>query len=174
MNEPLTEDVAPKSYVVYRTIRQRLTLVFSCLMALSFCVFAFVYFQIGTFQTALSGALIALALILVLEGFIIFRRMAEHIERLSGTMEQAESGKLKQVQGAGDTRELAIIADTFNRTLSKLEETARDLGIKAIKASTLHEIREIVPKTIHMEEVAKVILERAIGVMSLAKTPGLE
>ena len=125
-------------------------------------VFAFIYFRIGTFNTALAGALIALALILVLEGFIVFRRMAEHIEQLSATMAQAETGKMERVQDAGETKELAMIADTFNRTLAKLEETVKELGVRAVQAATLNEIREIVSTSINMEEVAKVILARTM------------
>lgn len=140
--------------------------VFCCLTAIPFVVFAFIYFRIGTFNTALSGALIVLALILVLQGFIVFRRVAEHIEQLSTTMAEAEEGKVKRVRDAGETKELFLIADTFNRTLSKLEETARELGIKAIQASTLNEIREIVSKTIQMEEVARLILERSLKAVS--------
>ena len=161
MEELLPRNKGSVSAKGRRTIRHSLKVIFSCLTALPFFVFAFIHFNIGTFNTALSGALIVLALILVLEGFIVFRRMAEHIEQLSGTMAQAEEGKVQRVWDAGETKELSLIADTFNRTLTKLEETARNLGVRAIQASTLHEVREIVSKTIQMEEVARLILERA-------------
>jgi len=163
MNNKISSTAATSDYRSYRGIRQRLKVIFACLTAIPFIVFAFIYFRIGTFNTALSASLIALALILILEGFIVFRRMAEHIEQLSSSMSQAESGALKNVQKAGDTRELAIIADTFNRTLSKLENTARELGVKAVQSSTLYEIREIVSKTIHMEEIARLILEKTMN-----------
>jgi len=162
MKNRLLKDKAPKNYTRYRTIRQRLKVIFSCLTALPFFIFAYIYLGIGTFNTALSGSLIVLALILVLEGFIIFRRMADHIEHLSTTMEQADEGKVGRVQETGETKELAVIADTFNRTLSKLEQTAKDLGVKAVQATALNEVREIVAKSIRMEEVSKVILERAM------------
>jgi len=73
---------------------------------------------------------------------------------------------LDDVQKVGDTRELAIIADAFNRTLTKLENTAKELGVKAIQASTLNEIREIVSKTIHIEDIARLILERAVNAVA--------
>jgi signal transduction histidine kinase len=157
-----TKQGLPRTHGSRRTIRYNLKVVFSCLTALPFFVFAFIYFRIGTFNTALSGVLVVLALILVLEGFIIFRRMAEHVEQLSATMTQAEEGTVKRVRDEGETKELSLIADTFNRTLSKLEETARDLGVKVIQASTLNETREIVSKTIQMEEVARLLLEKAV------------
>ena len=166
MNNKISSPAATYDYRSYRGIRQRLKVIFSCLTAVPFVVFAFIYFRIGTFNTALSASLIALALILILEGFIVFRKMAEHVEQLSSAMSQAESGALKNIQTAGDTRELAIIADTFNRTLSKLENTARELGIKAVQSSTLNEIREIVSKTIHMEEIARLILEKTMNAVT--------
>jgi len=55
-----------------------------------------------------------------------------------------------------------VIAATFNRTLSKLEETARELGVRAIQTATLNEVREAVAKSISMEEVSSFILERAM------------
>ena len=78
MEHQASRDTGPKDYKGYRTIRYRLKVIFSCLTAFPFVVFAFLYFRIGTFNTALSASLIALALILVLEGFIVFRKMAEH------------------------------------------------------------------------------------------------
>jgi signal transduction histidine kinase len=166
MNNEISMTVAPSDYRSLRGVRQNMKVIFSCLTAIPFVVFAFIYFRIGVFNTALSASLIALALILVLEGFIVFRRMAEHIEQLSSSITRAENGALKDVQKVGDTRELIIIADAFNRTLAKLENTAKELGVKAVQASTLNEIREIVSKTIHMEEIARLILERAVNAVA--------
>jgi signal transduction histidine kinase len=77
-------------------------------------------------------------------------------------MSEAKNGKMARIESAGETKELALIADTFNRTLEKLENTTRKLGIKTIQTTTLHEIREIISGTIQMEEVARIVLERAI------------
>jgi signal transduction histidine kinase/uncharacterized protein YjeT (DUF2065 family) len=166
MNHEISRIETPSDYRSLRGVRQSMKVIFSCLSAIPFVVFAFIYFRIGTFNTALSASLIILALVLVLEGFIVFRRMAEHIEQLSSAILKAEGGALEKVQKTGDTRELAMIADAFNRTLSKLENTARELGVKAVQASTLNEIREIVSKTIHMEEIARLILERAVNAVA--------
>jgi signal transduction histidine kinase len=166
MNHEISRVATPSDYRSLRGVRQSMKVIFSCLTAIPFVVFAFIYFRIGTFNTALSASLIILALVLVLEGFIVFRRMAEHIEQLSSAITRAEKGTLKDIQKIGDTRELIIIADAFNRTLTKLENTAKELGVKAVQASTLNEVREIVSKTIHMEEIARLILERAVNVVA--------
>ena len=139
MSEPLQENEGQETRMARRTIRHSLKVVFSCMTALPFFVFAFVYFRIGTFSTALSGTLIALALILILQGFIIFRKMADHIERLSSTMSEAEGGGTRRIDDSGETKELALIADTFNRTLSKLEDTTRALSAKTIQNSKLYQ-----------------------------------
>jgi len=154
------EYTPPADYNGYRTIRYNLKVVFSCLTAIPFVVFAFIYFRIGAFTTALSGFLLALVLIIVLEGFIIFRRMTEHVEQLSSTMTKALEGKGEKIQNGGSTREFAIIADTFNRTLFKLEDAAEELGVRAAQAAVLNEIREIVSNSINMEEIARAILSR--------------
>jgi len=166
MNPEISGVATPSDYRPLRGIRQSMKIIFSCLTAIPFIVFAFIYFRIGTFNTALSASLIVLALILVLEGFIVFRRMAEHIEQLSSAITRAEKGALEDVQKVGDTRELIIIADAFNRTLTKLENTAKELGVKAIQTSTLNEVREIVSKTINMEDIARFILGRAVNAVA--------
>ena len=93
---------------------------------------------------------------------MIFRRMADNVEQMSSTMIKAIEGKAEKVQAGGATREFAIIADTFNRTLFKLEDTTQELGVRAVQAATLNEIREIVSKSINMEEIAKAILSRVM------------
>jgi signal transduction histidine kinase len=152
-------------YRSMRTVRQSMKVIFSCLTAIPFFVFAFIFTNIGgSFNTALTGALITLALVLVLEGFIVFRKMAEHIERLSSDMVNVETGSFEKIKKeGGDTRELAVIADTFNRTLDKLEDTATQLSAKVAQVSTLNEIGEAVSKTINIDKIAALILEKSIN-----------
>ena len=161
-------DLKPsRDYSGYRSIRTELKVIFSCLTAMPFVVFAFIHFGIETLNTTLVGALIAMALVLVLGGFVLFRRVAEHIERLSAALSGAvEQGREAEgIQRPAETRELAIIADTFNRTLVKLEENAKELGRKALQMATLNEIREIASRSIRMDEVAVTILERVARVV---------
>ena len=162
MDSQVLEYTPSVKYKRYRPIRHNLKIVFACLTAIPFIVFAYIYLRIGAFSTALSGFLVALVLIIVLEGFMIFRKMADHVEQLSSTMAKALEGKAEKVQDNGTTREFAIIADTFNRTLFKLEDTAQELGVRAVQAATLNEIREIISVSINLEEIAKVILSRAM------------
>ena len=84
------------------------------------------------------------------------------MEQLSSTMTKAVEGKVEKIQDKGATREFAIIADMFNRTLFKLEDTAEELGVRAAQAAALNEIREIVSTSINMGEIAKAILSRTM------------
>ncbi len=166
MTSSATNEADLNKFSRYRSINYNLKIVFSCLTAIPFIVFAYIYFRIGSFNSALSGGLVLLALILVLNGFIVFRRMAEQIERLSSSISMSADGKTSIIEHAGDTRELAMIADTFNRTLAKLEDSAHELGVRAVQLSTLNEVRELVSKTIYTEKVAQSALDgamRAVG-----------
>ncbi len=162
MKKHRPEDNSPKSYGTYRSIWHELKLIFYCLTAIPIVVFAFIYFRLGALNTVLPGLLVVLALILILEGFILFRRIAEHIEGISSTMTQAIEGRVDRVQGSGETKELVTIANTFNQTLSKLEETAKELGIRAVQSATLSEITEIISTSIDLEEIGKVVLARTL------------
>ena len=139
MNHKTSKSDADKGYSGYRSIRTELMVVFSCLTAIPFVVFGFIYFRLETVNTALTGALIAMVLVLVLGGFILFRRTVEHIEHLSSALSGTEEGDVKGIPERAETRELAIIADTFNRTLSKLEKTTRELSVKTIQNSKLYQ-----------------------------------
>jgi signal transduction histidine kinase len=163
MTEEKTKTSGESDYRSMRTIRQSMKVIFSCLTAIPFFVFAFIFMNIGgSFSTALTGGLITLALVLILEGFIIFRKMAEHIERISSDMAGIETGSVDKIKKEGETRELAVIADTFNRTLDKLEDTAKQLSTKVAQVSTLNEIGEAVSKTINIDEIAGLVLEKSI------------
>ncbi len=153
---------ASSDYSIYPPIRFKFKLIFSCLSAIPFLVFAYVYLDVGGFSRALTGFLVALVLMLILGGVILFRRITERIEALSERMAAAQRIEPLSDGAAGETKELAMIADAFNSTLSKLEATARELGVRAIQAATLNEIREMVSQSIDLEEVASVILSRAM------------
>jgi len=160
VDSPSTTD----PYAGYRTVKFRLKIIFSCLTAIPLLVFAFIYFRIGTFAPAVSGFLVALALILVLGGYIVFRKLAEHIEHLSITMTKAEAGESQRIKTHHEgTKELAVIASSFNRTLSKLRETASELGIREAQVAALHEIRDITSKSMDIEKIATVILEQGLS-----------
>lgn len=166
MNHKSPRDDAVKDYSGYRSMRTELMIIFSCLTAIPFVVFAFIYFGLETLNTAMVGALIAMVLVLVLGGFVLFRRTAEHIEHLSATLSGAEEREAGEIQRPAETRELAIIADTFNRTLVKLEESAKELGFRALQMATLNEIREIASRSIRLDEVGATILERVARVVN--------
>lgn len=157
---------ASTDYSNYPPIRLKFKLIFSCLSAIPFLVFAYMYLDTGGFSRAATGFLVALVLVLILGGLILFRRMTERIEALSEQMVAAQ--RIEPFPGGpgGETKELAMIADAFNSTLSKLEATARELGVRAIQASTLNEIREMVSQSIDLEEIAGVILSRATTALS--------
>jgi signal transduction histidine kinase len=164
MTENTLAAPAQSDYKSLRTVRHSMKVIFSCLTAIPFFVFALIFSSAGgSFSTALTGSLIALSLVLVLEGFIVFRKMAEHIERLSSEMTGVEEGALVKIHKESNTRELAVIADTFNHTLDKLEETARQLSAKVAQVSSLNEIGEAVSKTINIEEISTLVLEKSIN-----------
>jgi signal transduction histidine kinase len=164
MTEDKIKTPGESDYRSMRTFRQSMKVIFSCLTAIPFFVFAFIFMNIGgSFSTALTGSLITLSLVLILEGFIIFRKMAEHIESLSSDMIGIEKGSLDKIKKEGETKELAVIADTFNRTLDKLEDTARQLSAKVAQVLTLNELGEAVSKTINIDEIADLVLEKAIN-----------
>ena len=146
--------------------------VISCLTSIPFVVFAFIYFRVETVNTALTWALIAIVLVLVLGGFILFRRTVEHIEQLSSALSVAEEVDVKGIQKRAEIRELAIIADTFNRTLVKLEESAKELGLRALQIATLNDLTVSYVNNLDKTWCRSVNLKGNYGAHTLRKTFG--
>jgi signal transduction histidine kinase len=146
----------------HRRIRYKLRVIFFCLTAIPLLVGAYIHLRRETVGTVVSGILIALALILVLEGFTLFRKMVDQMEKLSSSMLEAQNGDVKEIRSRNETHELAVIADTFNETLYKLEKSASELGVKALQAATLREVGEIVSTSINIKEVAHAVLARTV------------
>ncbi len=168
----------PRDYSAFQSVRIKLKVAFACLSGIPLLVFIFLYLNVGGFPTTLASLLLAFVLLLVLAGYVTIRRMADYIEGLSATALRGEKGGLSRVQGTGQTRELAMIADAFSQTLSKLEQTAGELGVRAIQAATLNEIRDLVSRSIQLEEIAALILSRAMravdagsGYLAVAREP---
>ncbi len=62
MDHKTSREDARKDFSGYRSIRTGLMVVFSCLTAIPFVVFAFIYFRLETLNTALAGTLIAIGI----------------------------------------------------------------------------------------------------------------
>lgn len=162
MKKTNLKDTIPKRRTRLKSFKSKCGICFACLSAIPFLVFGFVYFdaaRIGGFST---GLLTALVIFLVLSGLMYLKRAVDQIDELSQEMTNVEEKKSKWVHYKGETKELTIISETFNRTLYKLDLATKKLGTLSIQSEILSEMSDMVSKKVEILEITKTTLMGAV------------
>jgi hypothetical protein len=162
MKKTNLKDTIPKRKTPQKSFKSKCGITFSCLSAIPFLVFGFVYFdaaKVGGFST---GLLIALVIFLVLSGLMYLKRTVDQIDELSQKMKNVEGNKSKWLQFKGETKELSIISETFNRMLYKLGRATKDLSAMSIQSEILSEMSDMVSKKVGIQEITKTTLLGAV------------
>ena len=158
MKKTNLKDTTPRRGTDLKSFKSKCGIIFACLSAIPLLVFGFVYFdtaKIGRFST---GLLIALVIFLVLSGLVYLKKAASQIDELSQEMTKVEEEKSKWIQYRGETKELSIISETFNRTLYKLDLATKKLGIMSLQSEILSEMSDLVSEKAEILEITKTTL----------------
>ena len=147
-----------------RGIRYKLIIIESLIFALPFLIVAFILYQ-GGYSLDLSHIiLLAIVTALILTGMIIVRQIFDRISTVASVMKEAESGTLTTVDIKKDVAELHDISASFNQLIHKLEQTTGKLSKRALELMTIKELSEIARKSLHMEELLELLLDKAMTV----------
>ena len=147
-----------------RGIRYKLIIIESLIFALPFLIVAFILYQ-GGYSLDLSHIiLLAIVTALILTGMIIVRQIFDRISTVASVMKEAESGTLTTVDIKKDVAELHDISSSFNQLIYKLEQTTGKLSKRALELLTIKELSEIARKSLHMEELLELVLDKAMTV----------
>lgn len=145
-----------------RGIRYKLIIIEALIFALPFLIVAFILYQ-GSYSLEYSHIiLLAIVTALILTGMIIVRQIFDKISSVASMMKQAESGTLTTVDIKKDVAELHDISASFNQLIQKLEQTTGKLSKRALELLTIKELSEIARKSLHMEDLLELLLEKAM------------
>jgi|GEM_PF-1517171 len=145
-----------------RGIRYKLIIIESLIFALPFLIVAFIFYQGGYSLEFSHIILLAIVTVLILTGMIIVRQIFDKISSVASMMKEAESGAMTTVDIKKDVAELHDISSSFNQLIQKLEQTTGKLSKRALELLTIKELSEIARKSLHMEELLELLLEKAM------------
>ncbi len=145
-----------------RGIRYKLIIIEALIFALPFLIVAYILYQGGYSLEYSHIILLAIVTALILTGMIIVRQIFDKISSVASMMKQAESGTLTTVDIKKDVAELHDISASFNQLIHKLEQTTGKLSKRAFELLTIKELSEIARKSLHMEELLGLLLEKAM------------
>jgi methyl-accepting chemotaxis protein len=147
-----------------RGIRYKLIIIESLILALPFLIVALILYQ-GSYSLDFSHIILLVIVIsLILTGMVIVRQIFDRISTVASMMKEAESGVLTMVDIKKDVAELHDISASFNQLLQKLEQTTGKLSKSALELMTIKELSEIARKSLHMEELLELLLDKAMTV----------
>lgn len=147
-----------------QSIRYKLTIIESLIFALPFLIVAFILYH-GNYSLDLSHIiLLAIVIMLILAGMIIVRQIFDNISTVASVMKKVESGDLTSVDIKKDIAELHDISVSFNQLVQKLEKTTGELSKRALELLTIKEISEIARKSLHMDDLLELLLDKAMTV----------
>jgi signal transduction histidine kinase len=108
--------------------------------------------------------ILALALILILCGLLIFRQIFDKIFVLAALIRRAESEDNHLTDIKRDTSELHEISVSFNNLMKKFEETTDNLRLRVSELFAIKELTEIASKSLDIDYLLNLILEKAMAV----------
>jgi signal transduction histidine kinase len=133
--------------------------------ALTFAIPLLIYFSIAVRfdildepDTKLSFAGI---LLFSLFGFILLRKMVDHIIGISREASNIE--RLGEEAASGEHNELKKIAETFHKLIARLEESTFNLGRRVAELASLKELTDICSHSADIHLLASDILEKLMS-----------
>ena len=92
----------------------------------------------------------------------ILRQIFDRFFMLATLIKKAESKDNQLIDMKKDTSELHEISVSFNNLIKKFEDTANDLKLRVFELFTIKELTEIASKSLDIEYLLNVIMEKAM------------
>ena len=144
---------------------QKHLLVIECLVfVLPFLVASYLFYEQNFLFRSNELAVITLIFILVLGGFVFLRRTFDRIIVLANSIKQIESGETAQGNVRDATVQLEDLSKSFSRIMERLEKTTESLDQKVLELMAIKELYEAARKSIDIEAVLGITLEKAMSV----------
>jgi PAS domain-containing protein len=110
--------------------------------------------------------ILAMALLLMLAGLTILRYVFDSVLAVLDMLRKSSAGDdavpLAIKQDVSDMKEISA---SFSRLMDRLERTTADLDRRVFELNAIKELTDIARKTLHVEELLKSVLEKAMAVV---------
>ncbi len=142
--------------------RYKLLTIVGLVIILPLLVVVYVFFT-NNIQLGFAHVIVLVfALLLVFAGLMIFSQIFDKIFMLASMIKNAEGDGGQLVEIRKDTSELHEITISFNNLMKKFEETTESLRLRVSELFTIKELIEIASKSLDIDYLLNVILEKAM------------
>ena len=110
--------------------------------------------------------ILAMALILMLAGLMILRHVFDSVLSVVDFLKKnSDAGNTDPIVVRQDVSDLKNISTSFAHLMARFEKTTGELDQRILELNAIREMTEIAQKTLHVEELLKAVLEKAMTVV---------
>ncbi len=152
-----------------QTLRYTHTLVFGMVSVLPILLFILILEQYDLILQPNVVVILGLSFVIAGLGFLFFVRIVNQVNALVQDFIKVERGEIETL-GVQDTtiefKEMARIADSFNKTLADLKAHTKELKDLVEKITTLSELTDLVSRIPDIKELLKIVLQRTMSTVN--------
>jgi len=152
-----------------QTLRYTHALVFGMASVLPILLFILVLQHHDLIQERSVVLILSLSFVIAGLGFLYFVRIVRRVNALVQDFVRVEKGEIEKL-GEQDTtvefKEMARIADSFNKTLAELKAHTAELKNLVEKINTLNELTEMVSRIPDIKEILEIVLQRTMATVN--------
>ncbi len=141
-----------------------LVIVEALIFAIPFLIILYVSFKENYHLQISHLFLLSVVLLLILAGLLILQQIFKSIYFTAMSLRRKESGEYEIIDTSHDIAELRDISVSFNNLYQKLEQATGELSKKAFELLTIKELTEIAQKSVNIDDLMSIILEKSMAV----------
>ena len=146
------------------SLKTKLYIVQALIVFVPGLVVAYIYYRQGTPLDLVQLIILAAILLMILGGLFLLRQIFDRFFHIATVMKKAASGERDQISEFGDISELYEITHSFNRLMADFRNANSELKRRIFELLTIRELTEIASRSLDIEELLKVLLEKAMTV----------
>jgi len=143
-------------------LKHKLVIIESLIFVIPFLAALYIFSNIQINLGLSHITIISLILLLVLASLFLIHQIFDKIVGMVSSIKMAADGGGGSMDVLQDTYELHAIAVSFNQLMEKFEKTTAELNRRAFELLTIKELTESVSKSLDIDEMLKLLLDKAM------------
>lgn len=145
-------------------LRQKLAIIETLIFVLPFLIAFYLFYENNLVLQTSDLTVVSLIFVLVLGGLVFLRQIFDRILNIAAALRKAETGETVPVDIRGGAVELQTISVSLNRVMDRILGTTEKLDQKIIELTAIRELYEVARKSIDLEALLNVVLDKAMAV----------
>ena len=158
----MTSNQTEKTNTEKKPPRYKLLTITGLILVLPLLAVAYIFYTKNIQLEFTHVIVLAFALLLIVAGLMIFSQIFDKFFMLATLIKKAENEESQLIEIKKDTSELHEITVSFNNLMKKFEDTTDNLRLRISELFTIKELIEIATKSLDIDYLLNVILEKAM------------